>query len=354
MTVFVKTISELVALFLQSLRLSFILPAALFVTVNLTFILPRFKDTPFYSLVERMPSSSFALLTGFAIMLVAYTLATMNLTIIRFFEGYPLLSLPIVRLIGERLRLANYRRVLYLQNQIELYDRKAKGHRKRAEELSAEDRHEEAGREASNAIFCEAYRNALNNELIWLYPHHQIWRILPTRLGNVIAAAEEYPGHLFGIDSVTLWPFLVPILEDEKYASFVEREKAFLDFPLNLAALTLVFGAETIYVDLLLREGNGYLYLVKLLIISLVAFSFYLISIQGALSWGFTIRTAFVLFRNKLRLRLGLVCPEGYYEERNLWRLASRFYRDHDPTPGRFIFEYIPDKDQEKGEKRPC
>jgi len=52
MTVFIKTISDLVALFLQALRLSVVLPATLFVGLNLAFILPRFEQSQIFQLLN--------------------------------------------------------------------------------------------------------------------------------------------------------------------------------------------------------------------------------------------------------------------------------------------------------------
>ena len=334
MSVFVKAISELVALFLQALRFSYILPAIIFVGLNLAFILP--DVAPSYQQVLSETDGLlflFTLALCSVVLLVAYALTILNLPIIRFFEGY---ALPAIPFVGERLRLSHYRRVLYLQRQIEKFEQAAEEYTKRGD--------------TGRAALCQARRNAFNTELIWLYPHHQLWRILPTRLGNVIAAAEEYPEQLFGIDSVTFWPFLVPILEEEKYASFIEKEKALLDFPLNLAVVSLVFGAEAIYFDILLQNWDWVLSPAKLLIAVVLAFCFYLLSIQGAISWGYTIRTAFVLYRKHLRQKLGLIPVQDYYGERVLWKRASRFYRDHDPTPAQYIFAPGEVSPQTKGE----
>jgi len=345
MSTFVKAFSDVVALFLQALRLSAILPAFIWVGLNVSVVVPLVRETRLYRIVQQSVSPiSSSLIVVSLVLLVAYALGVLNVPIIRFFEGYTWLGL------GGWLRASHQRRVSYLQRQIGYLDNKVNELNDRAEHAS--------GQELDDLRFeadqYEMKRNLFRSELIWMYPHHQTWRVLPTRLGNVLAAAEEFPGHLYGIDSVTFWPFLSPILTEEGYATFVERERAILDFLLNCSVIALVFGGELVYLDILLNQFDWASSLGKLLTALILAFCFYLLSLQGALGWGYTIRTAFVLYKDKLRERLGLVHPTGYYHERVLWKDASRFYRDHDITPGRTIFDYSAQlKPKDKNRKKP-
>ena len=89
----------------------------------------------------------------------------------------------------------------------------------------------------------QSRKNALVIEQLYAYPING-WRILPTSLGNVIAAAEDYPQLLFGIDSVLMWPYLRPILTKSGYAKFIEREKSAFDLLMNSMVLTIVLGLE--------------------------------------------------------------------------------------------------------------
>ncbi|MCL4299787.1 MAG: hypothetical protein KJ077_28895 [Anaerolineae bacterium] len=355
MGVFVKTISDLVALFLQALRLSVILPAVVFVGLNVTLVVPRLRDTILYQNLglsdEQEPVTVVVFL---CILLVGYALAVANIPIIRFFEGYPWLTFGL----GARLRLSHARRIAYLQEQIEELDNQIRACQ---EEIKDEREREVQAREEQNELKAgrarrtvkvvndemnryQMRKNLYIAELSWTYPHHQPWRLLPTRLGNVIAAAEEYSSHLYGLDAVTFWPFLTPILTQKGYAPFVEREKATFDFLLNMVVITLIFGAELIYLDVLLYRSDFWTFIwttfFKLFITLILAFSFYFLSIQGALSWGYTIRTACVLYRDQLRQQLGLSKPEGFYQEQIMWKQATRFFLDHDITPGNYIFDY--------------
>jgi len=254
-------------------------------------------------------------------MFIAYALSVTNIPIIRFFEGYPWRSL------AGRLETSNRRRVRFLQQEIGQLDEQIK------QGLANKSSHR-------NIQEKQMKKNLCIHELVYFYPHHQPWRVLPTRLGCVLGSAEEFSGHLYGLDAVTFWPYLEPVLSEKGYAPYVEREKAVLDFLLNMVVLTVVFGLELIYVDILLTSFDPIQACTTLLIIAIIAYALYLLSIQGALNWGHTIRTAFVLYRHHLRESLGLHRPENYYQERILWRRASRFLYDHDLTPGHYIFDY--------------
>jgi hypothetical protein len=362
MSVFVKSLSDLAALFLRALRLSVIIPSFILVGLNITFVVPSLENTRLYQTIEtRSASFPLSVIVVFVVLLSGYVLATLNTPIIRFFEGYSLLPSRL----GRRLQRSNHLRVLHLRQRIQDLDQEVKQHQA---SLRSPPDDEDSRRDSEIEMReSELMRNAFNNELCWMYPHHQTWRILPTRLGNVIAAAEEYPGRLYGIDSVTFWPLLAPILEETGYASFVENEKSLLDFLLNMAVVTLFFGAELAYLGAI---HSGLLWapswqnlqawlpsLAKMTAAVVLAFCFYLLSIRGALTWGYSIRAAFVLHKEDLRKRLGLMRPESYYQERNLWKDASTFFRDHDVTPGRWVFDFASEESDltiEVKEDRKC
>jgi hypothetical protein len=347
MTTFVKAISDLIALLLQALRLSAILPATVFVALNAVFVLPQFEGTKLYETLQRDNSSfvwnSLAVVT---ILLIGYTLAALNIPIIRFFEGYPLLANPL----GRRLRLSNVRRIEYLQSRVKLLNADIQMWRKREKNAVSSQDKERARAERQR---CELERNGLADRLSWTYPQHQTWRTLPTRLGNVIAAAEEYSGHLYKMDSVTLWPYLTPILTKEGYAPFIEKEKATFDFLLNMTVLTLLFGVELAYLEVLFNGFHWRPVALRLGLAIAIAFGFYLLSIQGALGWGITIRTAFVLYREHLRKRLGLKPPRKYTQECVLWNKASLFLREMDTIQGDLIFSYAPEKQAKPESSQP-
>lgn len=349
MTTFVNSFSDLIALFLQALRLSVLLPAFMFVGLQYVIVVPALRETRLYHLYNQAASPTATAILGIIlVILIAYILTALNTAIIRFFEGY--FPLPL----SSWLCSTNQQRLVYIDSEMLQLDEKisrlkedAEALDRAAQKLADEEVDPHGVAQLKLKVDAQQRRREshkyemqwfqYNAELRWYYPYHQPWRVLPTRLGNIIAAAEEYPNYLYGIDAVTFWPYLNPILTKEGYASFIDREKSIFDFLLNFAVLALFFGAEVFYLDIIMGRPL-WQPIAKVAVAISVAFCFYLLSLQGALSWGYTIRTAFVLYKDKLREAIGLVQPHDYADEVNVWRSASQFYRDHMSTVGQTIF----------------
>src|ERR1044071_5206551 len=65
-------------------------------------------------------------------------------------------------------------------------------------------------------------------------------RVMPTRLGNILRAAEAYPLTRYGADAVILWPRLVPFLPTELAESLNAAQTA-MEVMLVLSALSFAF-----------------------------------------------------------------------------------------------------------------
>jgi hypothetical protein len=115
-------------------------------------------------------------------------------------------------------------------------------------------------------------------------------------------------------------------LTKEGYAPFVVREKAIMDFLLNLTVVLMLFGGVYGITELRLAGLTGTL-VVQLVAVGLGCLITFWLLIQGAAGWGMTIRSAFVIFRESLRQELGLRQTQGYVEERTLWGATSDFFR---------------------------
>lgn len=326
MTVFVKTLSDLVALFLQALRFDMLLPSVILVGLNVAIVWPRFQNTGFFQRLQALEIDfSSGMIAGFAVLLIAYALNVLNGSIIRLYEGYPWLWTGI----GQRLRDSNERRVHYLNDKFrELWEQALQCSSNPTEQSKI-----------------EVQRNACKEELNYNYPQFELRRILPTRLGNVIACAEQYPSVLYDIDSVALWPYLVPFLQKSGYVTFVASEKSLLDFLLNMSVITLVFGAEWLYTDFLFAPTVSDLrfwgvMVLKAIVVCFTAYLFYVFAIQGALAWGHTVRVAFALHKDALREHLGLKPFKNEVDERARWKYVGYFFRDQDKRAAAEIFDY--------------
>jgi hypothetical protein len=331
-----KLLSDPIAFILKTLRISVVIPASVLVGLSIVALLPWFESVSAYETL-RFEESAVPVTVTFLIAtaLVSYALTVWNAPIIELFMG----TFWSFSFIGNWLRVRKHRRLFRIQDRIQALDHKAE---QQVSSLDPADKPNEEDRESKLINFRGhiTNRNALIGELSWMYPHHQPWRVLPTRLGNVVASAQEHPSHLYGLDAVVFWPYLAPILDKNGYAVFVEREKSSLDFLLNMAIITAAFGIELVLLDVAFSRFNLLRTVLVMLCTGAIVFLFYQGSIMSALRWSHTYRIAFTLYRDQLRERLGLRQPNDFYDERNLWRKASRFYRDHDVTPSRSIFDY--------------
>ncbi|MBC7227468.1 MAG: hypothetical protein H5T61_09555 [Thermoflexales bacterium] len=311
MTTIVKSLGDFVNLVAQTFNLSTLFPAFVFIALLQMFLLPLLPaDSPFQALALTNDDGWPVALNLILVALLAYLLDAANISLIRLFEGYPLRRCFPFDWLEERHR-SYVRSVL---NEIE---------RLRKEYWEAFERDE--ARAEDIAIRLDDCLKRLANR----YPEDLI-RVLPTPFGNVIAAAEYYPMKILGMDAVALWPFLRPIMNETGYAAFVLRDKAVMDFLVNLVTILSAFGVLYGGVNWFYR-GWQVSWIGVVFLIGLCCFLLYLLSVQAAAGWGITIRTPFVLYREHLRQRLRLRLAVGYEEERCLWEEASAFFSGEMP-----------------------
>jgi hypothetical protein len=147
--------------------------------------------------------------------------------------------------------------------------------------------------------------------------------ILPTRLGNVIRAFEGYPKLKYGIDAIMLWPRLAQKLPKET-AETLDAAKMSFDFMLNCSVLAAVAALAEAVTGIIrqhpLHSSGAGPWLVATAIFLVLAYLFYLGAINRAASWGTEVKVAFDLFRLDLLSSLGYKTEiSGPAEERALW-----------------------------------
>jgi hypothetical protein len=152
--------------------------------------------------------------------------------------------------------------------------------------------------------------------------------ILPTRLGNLIRSFEKYPKNQYGIDAVSLWSPLVGVM-DQKYLAALDDAKISFDFMINNSFLsfllvTALFGGAILFPSALDSPSVLITWSVQISVFLLLAWIFYLLSLDKAIAWGSLVRSAFDIYRLVLLNQLGynqkVVNRE---EERMLWELIS-------------------------------
>ncbi|WP_250031155.1 hypothetical protein [Paractinoplanes maris] len=208
---------------------------------------------------------------------LAVIVASQWRNIIRLFEGYPLAGWPAVDAIGKH------------------------WHRTQSADLDADS--------------AEWFSNYL------AYPASD--EVLPTRLGNVMRAAERYPLDRYGADLILVWPRLLQVIPRES-AQDVEEARGRLEFVLVLAlwfagfaALAPVFafsarGSALVAVSCLMLGTGG-------------AYAAYLSGIAAAAEYGEYLRALFDTHRFALLRQLNAPIPTTLRGERQLWRELGDF-----------------------------
>lgn len=166
--------------------------------------------------------------------------------------------------------------------------------------------------------------------------------VRPTRLGNVLTAAEQYPLHVYGLDGVLWWPRLFPLLPDVVRGQ-IDASLVPMVCLLNLATacvLAALFGGGY----LAWTDHREWLFAGVLLGGLLLARLFYRAAVSQAVGYGNLIRTAFDLCRHALLKQIGLFTPQSVEDEKALWKVLNSWIYD----------QYLPPSWQAGGKDMPA
>ena len=209
----------------------------------------------------------------------------------------------------------------------------AKRHRTRRDRIkSAKERLEAAAQNPTVAEPGQAYEAAiLADRLVRSYP---LDKFLPTKLGNVLRAAEENAGAPYGLDAIAIWPLLYTVLP-KRTAALLDDQRNQLD----IAASFCVMGGMATLASacLLYRHGWWLLVPVATLLLTWIA---YRGAILSAFAYGTGIRMAIDLHRFDLLTALHLPLPADASSERQYNKVLSDFLRQG--TPENFKYEHRP------------
>ena len=323
MDAFLATFSDVIGFLAQLFKLAAVFPSFIFVLLNEVIILPGLSQKGLGAQIVALDLLDKLLIAAIFSVVLGYTLTIINTPLIRFFEGYSWRA----TWLGILLRKCQRKRLQILREHIPNLERETS-------QLKEESKYYETGnpqRELLHRRLKVLEKRLRDDKLLYPPQIHGYFPsqtpILPTALGNTIAAFEDYPSERYGIDAVTLWPRLLPTLTKENYASYVEREKAGLDFALNMCFLLSLFSVEMVYVGLLFDQ-DCFVWLLGASFSALFACLFYKVSITGAFSWGTTVRVAFDLYRYHLLLALHACPPPSFFVEVENWDRLSRFVRE--------------------------
>lgn len=188
----------------------------------------------------------------------------------------------------------------------------AKGEYKVWEEKSIQRTQAEAEAEETNDW---SKYNDLQAQLFYGYPSRSS-RLMPTRLGNVLRAAEDYSKSAYGMDSVFWWPRLWPLLPE---AMRKEIDGALIPVMALLNFSSLVMVVALWGLAYLSQQGlwwRAVMVVVGGVILALIS---YRAAVAQAQDYGERIRSAIDLYRFDLLKALHQKLPETLAEESGLW-----------------------------------
>jgi hypothetical protein len=169
-------------------------------------------------------------------------------------------------------------------------------------------------------------------DLELLFPHENV---RATRLGNVLAAAEDYPNRAYGANTIVTWPRLSLTLDEKGLAPIFSAFDT-MQFLVLISQLLLVYGvAGGAYAA---AEGLGGLVFLGVAVGSLLLSKLtYQGAVQSAVQYGLHIRSTYDLHRNQLLTQLGFPLPATNEEERRTWALVTEQLRRGHPAPFRYV-----------------
>jgi hypothetical protein len=158
------------------------------------------------------------------------------------------------------------------------------------------------------------------------YPAHD--RVLPTKLGNALRAAEDRAGDRYALDAVVTWPRLYLVLPG-KMLQVVTDELNQLDLAVRICALLLLAvplqGAVLVSQPVALALHP--LWLAAPLLTALAVVLSYRSAMSAAVGYGLAIEVAFDLYRFDLLSALHLQLPATRSDELDSNRELSNFLR---------------------------
>jgi hypothetical protein len=154
---------------------------------------------------------------------------------------------------------------------------------------------------------------------------------MPTRLGNVLRAAELYPHERYRIDAAVIWPRLRLLLPEAAADGLVEAQTA-LESLLLLRTLAAMFGLVAPVA--LVLAGASWLLVLASLLAWPVSWISHRSALQAATEYADRIRTAFDLYRLDLLKHLEIDVPADLAAERMVWDDLTQFYFRNLPLSG--------------------
>jgi hypothetical protein len=247
-----------------------------------------------------------------------------QLALVQFFEGY-----WGTRGLAKRARIA---RILHHYNRL----------------TALNDRSGEAALAIEEAGTTPTSKDRIKNLSIWnegerlaaTYPEEED-DIMPTRLGNVLRRYERLAGSQYGLDAVTIVPYIGLVVHNER-VEYLNDQRQLLDLSVRMCATSLL--AAVIAMTALWRHGPWFL--LALLPYS-VAYLSYLGAVVVAREYGSAMSTLIDLDRFELYKQLRIPLPASISAERHMNARLMKMIRHNPNVDLRYVEPAAPaDRDQ--------
>jgi hypothetical protein len=146
--------------------------------------------------------------------------------------------------------------------------------------------------------------------------------VRPTRLGNVLATAVEYPWVNYAMDGLLWLPHLTPFLPTSVDEALDSAQSRLLGL-LKLSLVCAIIAVEAVLV-LGVVAHSWAAAVGGAIVAGLLAWFCYQAAVNQALEVASHIRVAFNLYRQEILKQLGLAIPADVVAEQALWRTLTK------------------------------
>ncbi len=168
----------------------------------------------------------------------------------------------------------------------------------------------------------------------WLFDIHfsnSPEKVLPTRFGNRIRAAEDHARKRWFLETVVVWPRINTFLSEQESKLHADAETD-VAFFLN-SALALTLAGSAMVLDAVIHDPRT-LWLASIYVLLFVlAYLLYLAAVGAAERWGRYIRASIDLHREDLYRKLGVRVPSTDKETRDVGVSINRLLLYGDRLP---------------------
>jgi len=193
------------------------------------------------------------------------------------------------------------------------------------------------GIEINRRRMCQLRRADKTKELRKQYPPDE-QDLLPTRLGNVLRAAERRAGEPYGMDAIAMLPRLYPLASPGVAAVFLDLRNQ-----LDVAARYCVV-LTLISVSGLAAMATDGPWLLLPAMTAALAWASYRAAVRTALSYGVGLRVLFELNHCRLLQGLGWKVPKNIAELRKLAGKLEKWLEDDGGAPENYVGPEAADK----------